>query len=47
MSTRADISRGSGPGFSIGTVSLLTGLVALGVLIIAGNAADPMMGAHA
>ena len=26
---------------------LLTGLVALGVLIIAGNAADPMMAAHA
>ena len=47
MSTRADTSRGAGPGFSIGTVSLLTGLVALGVLIIAGNAADPMMGAHA
>jgi len=47
MNTRADISRGAGPGFSIGTVSALTGLVALGVLIIAGNAADPMMAAHA
>ncbi|MGE6699601.1 cytochrome-c oxidase, cbb3-type subunit I [Hyphomonas sp. NPDC076900] len=47
MNTRADISRGAGPGFSIGTVSTLTGLVALGVLIIAGNAADPMMAAHA
>lgn len=47
MSTRADTSRGAGPGFSIGTVSALTGLVALGVLIIAGNAADPMMAAHA
>ncbi len=47
MSTRADISRASGPGVSIGTVSALTGLVALGVLIIAGNAADPMMAAHA
>ncbi|MBY9067201.1 cytochrome-c oxidase, cbb3-type subunit I [Hyphomonas sp. WL0036] len=47
MSTRADTSRGAGPGFSIGAVSALTGLVALGVLIIAGNAADPMMGAHA
>ncbi|AXE64841.1 cbb3-type cytochrome c oxidase subunit I [Hyphomonas polymorpha PS728] len=47
MNTRADISRGAGPGLSIGTVSTLTGLVALGVLIIAGNAADPMMAAHA
>ena len=47
MSTRAAISRGAGPGFSIGTVSALTGLVALGVLVIAGNAADPMMAAHA
>ncbi|OZB14749.1 MAG: cytochrome-c oxidase, cbb3-type subunit I [Hyphomonas sp. 34-62-18] len=47
MNTRAEISRGAGPGFSIGTVSALTGLVALGVLVIAGNAADPMMAAHA
>ena len=47
MTTRADTSRGAGPGASIGTVSALTGLVGLGVLIIAGNAADPMMAAHA
>ena len=47
MSTSAATSRTTGPGFSIGTVSALTGLVGLGVLIIAGNAADPMMAAHA
>ncbi len=46
MSTKAGISGGSGAGYSIGTVSILTGLVAFFVLLIAANAADPMMAAH-
>ncbi|MEQ9505242.1 MAG: cytochrome-c oxidase, cbb3-type subunit I [Hyphomonas sp.] len=37
----------TGWGFSIGTVSALVGLAAFGALVIAGNAADPMMAIHA
>jgi len=47
MSAHTSANDQSGWGFSIGTVSALVGAVALGALIIAANAADPMMAAHA
>ncbi len=47
MSSHVIPTEKPGWGFSIGTVSLLVGVVALGALIIAANAADPMMAAHA
>jgi len=47
MSSHVTPTEKPGWGFSIGTVSLLVGVVALGALIIAANAADPMMAAHA
>jgi cytochrome c oxidase cbb3-type subunit 1 len=47
MSTLRQTPAGSGPGVSIGTVAAFVGAVAFGVLLIAANAADPMMAAHA
>lgn len=47
MSAQPTLSDKPSWGFSIGTVSLLVGAVALGALIIAANANDPMMAAHA
>ncbi|MBA3070146.1 MAG: cytochrome-c oxidase, cbb3-type subunit I [Hyphomonas sp.] len=47
MSANTTLNERPGWGFSIGTVSLLVGAVAFGVLMIAANAADPMMAAHA
>ncbi|MFN7179533.1 cytochrome-c oxidase, cbb3-type subunit I [Hyphomonas sp.] len=47
MSTLSQTPAGSGPGVSIGTVAVFVGAVAFGVLLIAANAADPMMAAHA
>ena len=46
MSTLSSSKHQDGWGISVGTVSALVGAVALGVLIIAANAADPMMAAH-
>ncbi len=47
MSANTRTKDQSGWGISIGTVCALVGAVALGALIIAANAADPMMAAHA
>ncbi len=47
MTAQTLFNQKSNGGFSIGSVSLLVGLVALGALTIAANARDPMMGAHA
>src|SRR3990167_8095280 len=47
MTAHNAISDSSGPGLSIGTVSALVGAVAFGALMIAANAVDPMMAAHA
>jgi cytochrome c oxidase cbb3-type subunit I len=47
MSSHLSTAEKPGWGFSTGAVSLLVGAVALGALIIAANAADPMMAAHA
>ena len=46
MSTLSSSKHQDRWGISVGTVSALVGAVALGVLIIAANAADPMMAAH-
>ncbi len=46
MSILSGSKHQDGWGISVGTVSALVGAVALGVLIIAANAADPMMAAH-
>ena len=46
MSTLSGTKHHDGWGISVATVSALVGAVALGVLIIAANAADPMMAAH-
>src|SRR3990167_723598 len=47
MSAHTTANQRTGWGFSVGTVSLLVGAVSLAVLLIAANAADPMMAAHA
>ncbi|MFN3910528.1 cytochrome-c oxidase, cbb3-type subunit I [Hyphomonas sp.] len=47
MSAHTTLNQRTGWGFSIGTVSILVGAVAFAVLMIAANAADPMMAAHA
>jgi cytochrome c oxidase cbb3-type subunit 1 len=47
MSAHTTTRDQSGWGFSIGTVCALVAAAALGALIIAANAADPMMAAHA
>ncbi len=47
MSAHTSTNQRTGWGFSIGTVSILVGAVAFAVLMIAANAADPMMAAHA
>lgn len=46
MSTLSGSKHQDGWGISVAAVSALVGAVALGVLIIAANAADPMMAAH-
>ena len=47
MSAHTSLNQKAGWSFSIGTVSLLVGAVSFAVLLIAANAVDPMMAAHA